>query len=546
MQAFILVAKQVQLDSISGKYAALSYCAGKATETARIIIDGFWFNAFANLEHALDALRTNFDTTSASQNVLWTDQVCINQMDYQEKAHQVGFMRKIYQNAEWVYVVLSRETTSPMMGRKLVDAEGNEVLWSSDGDHEQPLVDHIHHSFFPSKRHAFPRSGAKLHYLFDFLRDITASPWWTRAWVFQEFYTASQIYFICEKTRIPWEMIKAYLGVYCTRILEDDPLYAFKAEQFEQPHSKRNRARVDLFFEQKDIGDVAKINDRSREIPGGISYPLTMAQSNYNMLCHTAMFESTDQRDRIYAFFGLFNSTYRIIPNYSTSNSITNVLIQAAKCILASEPDLKMLSYATSSSDSARNSALPTWVPDWFILEPETFRRVQLSLLTSPTVIDRDARCHVTETGTSETTMSLRVLGYALMVLTKAARDTDLPNLVLHAFHTSSKCYVALANAEVQAGDALWLLNHGLAIYVLRPRETGGYALVGRAQVCLEDSWYSDDGPVSVTYSNRSKDGKLVECHYQPEHLRPYGLKKPFTETTRTTRSLIKELIEIF
>jgi hypothetical protein len=99
--------KATDLKSIKKQYAALSYCAGKPTETKRIMVDGYWFNAFVNLEHALEGFRTHYERVSNHKNLLWTDQVCINQADFAERGHQVDFMRRIYESAEMTYVVLS-------------------------------------------------------------------------------------------------------------------------------------------------------------------------------------------------------------------------------------------------------------------------------------------------------------------------------------------------------------------------------------------------------------------------------------------------------
>jgi hypothetical protein len=248
-----------------------------------------------------------------------------------------------------------------------------------------------------------------------------------------------------------------------------------------------------------------------------------MAQSNYTMLSQVATFQATDQRDLIYAFFGLFNPVYWIVLDYSSSNSITHVLIQVAKSILDCEPDLGMLSYALATSKAARNAGLPKWVPDWLVLEPGT---PQIHPSISPTVLDKDVRCQFADTETPGIGMSIRVLGCRLMLLAKAELQKDQPTLILNVFHalvprefsTSSEGYVALASPEAQAGDDLWLLNHGLEIYVLRPRGwVGAYVLVGQARLYLRDSWTSDAGPVKVVYANRREDGKLVKQHYQSE-----------------------------
>ncbi|KAF3051021.1 hypothetical protein E8E11_006329 [Didymella keratinophila] len=88
---------------IKHQYHALSYCAGDPKQTTPIVIDGLQFNAFVSLGSALHQLRR---AAGAEQQLLWVDQICINQRNPMEKAHQVGFMRDIYKNAERVIVWL--------------------------------------------------------------------------------------------------------------------------------------------------------------------------------------------------------------------------------------------------------------------------------------------------------------------------------------------------------------------------------------------------------------------------------------------------------
>jgi hypothetical protein len=48
---------KVSLGTANGRYIAVSYCSGEPRHTAQIMVNGFLFNVFANLEHALDCVR---------------------------------------------------------------------------------------------------------------------------------------------------------------------------------------------------------------------------------------------------------------------------------------------------------------------------------------------------------------------------------------------------------------------------------------------------------------------------------------------------------
>jgi hypothetical protein len=176
----------VPLTTVTGRYSALSYCAGSARDTTPIMIDGLLFNAFANLEHALSCLSTASVTASkvgTDHLLLWTDQVCINQPDNEEKSHQVAFMREIYGLARQVYVVLSTASTlqhlvkGPPKHLDVMEAaqESNLILPSvSEADGmgfaftaDMKTVDDIE----------------LLIDLMQFLLELIWCSWWSRAWV---------------------------------------------------------------------------------------------------------------------------------------------------------------------------------------------------------------------------------------------------------------------------------------------------------------------------------------------------------------------------
>jgi len=87
-------------------YTAISYCAGDPN-TRPLLVNGYHFNAFANLVHAIEEAYNHRTDRSVNKVVLWANQMVINQSDATERSHQVGFMRAIYSNAQEVAVCLS-------------------------------------------------------------------------------------------------------------------------------------------------------------------------------------------------------------------------------------------------------------------------------------------------------------------------------------------------------------------------------------------------------------------------------------------------------
>ena len=85
-------------------FEALSYVWGNAQDTLPIFLDGHVFNVTTNLESALRHLRWE-DTI----RTFWIDAICINQLDVQERGHQVKFMGEFYRAAERTTVWLGPE-----------------------------------------------------------------------------------------------------------------------------------------------------------------------------------------------------------------------------------------------------------------------------------------------------------------------------------------------------------------------------------------------------------------------------------------------------
>jgi hypothetical protein len=79
------------LETAKGQYELLSYCWGDQKHQAIIFIDDCTLSITADLNSALQRLRSKEGTRT-----LWVDAICINQADTSEKNAQVPLMNRIY------------------------------------------------------------------------------------------------------------------------------------------------------------------------------------------------------------------------------------------------------------------------------------------------------------------------------------------------------------------------------------------------------------------------------------------------------------------
>ena len=86
-------------------YLALSYVWGSPQIVAYVMIDGCYGLVTSNLYAALQHLRSEKDPLW-----IWTDQLCINQHDQEERSQQVMLMHEIFSKSEQVLIWLGGDT----------------------------------------------------------------------------------------------------------------------------------------------------------------------------------------------------------------------------------------------------------------------------------------------------------------------------------------------------------------------------------------------------------------------------------------------------
>ena len=92
-------------------YCAISYFAGNHKDTEVVFVNGIRFNAFANLARALRQIIQGREGIKVQEcpQLIWADQICINQSNPSERSHQVGFMHKIYECADVLLACLGED-----------------------------------------------------------------------------------------------------------------------------------------------------------------------------------------------------------------------------------------------------------------------------------------------------------------------------------------------------------------------------------------------------------------------------------------------------
>jgi hypothetical protein len=132
------------------------------------------------------------------------------------------------------------------------------------------------------------------------------------------------------------------------------------------------------------------------------------------VLRHSRNCRASDQRDLVYAFLGLAEKGYTIVPNYELSNTIVDVLIATAKRIVSHENSLDILSDAVGARGHLAAELL-SWVPDW--TSKETHQTPKLAP-------DQQLSSKYSATKDTECCFTFEVLGSGTAVLELESRQT--------------------------------------------------------------------------------------------------------------------------
>jgi hypothetical protein len=199
------------------------------------------------------------------------------------------------------------------------------------------------------------------------------------------------------------------------------------------------------------------------------------------LMRHSRNCQTSGARDKVYAFLGLTDPTYGIVPDYAPSNSIVDVLTHTARRIIGVEKSLEILSDAIKLRSADIGTQLPSWVPDWTRPEDSESRRFRHTLQLQP---DCKASLNMRPKFAFEADIGGKA-SYVLQVsgifVGNIVRNTRDEYKSWCEFRTDGN-YLIRTTSSADIGDELWVIYGVDFPFVLR-RKDNDYLLLGEAMI---------------------------------------------------------------
>lgn len=323
------------------EYNALSYVWGNGVPDKTIICSGGGLKITKSLYAVLFAMRQqrNSDCSVGGQTtanvptcqLVWIDQICINQEDTDERSQQVRVMQDIYHRATTVLISL---------GEDFDDLAGPvDRLLAQISDKHADLA------FTLYQTRCFPK-GAELVRLglpdladgsWQALRKMLSLPYFERVWVIQEVIQARKPRIFFKGGVISWKLFLEAMGW----------LWVWN---FSMPNLSLQEPSFSLH--QPKIMGIYIGYESSRQ---------AMSTKFYLLARGTRDLESTDPRDKLFALAGIADDGEEVPIDYGKNES--EVFEDFARYAIRAERNLNILSDVTHDDQNPGDT--PSWVPRW-------------------------------------------------------------------------------------------------------------------------------------------------------------------------------------
>ncbi|RKF53652.1 putative heterokaryon incompatibility protein [Golovinomyces cichoracearum] len=314
--------KEICLSAVEYDYEALSYVWGNPTRQVSIKCNQAELKITTSVQLALCRLRYQ-----NKPRKLWVDAICINQEDYDERAHQVPLMKEIYPRADKVLVWLGEADKKDELALKAIDEWATfNRQYRRDSDATRFSKFEERFAFKPGYRDTLEAVGR-----------LTYRSWFNRCWTFQEILLSSRAELLVGEFRITWDCFYHALEAFPLHLLAENVL------NFNALFMCHGKAKVkDTAFTNSD------------------SYPVSRNLSR--ILQITRNFTATDPRDKIFSILSISVMKNPCIfrPNYS--KSIRETFVSLTLAMIQDENSLNVI---MSCGEKNRDKALPSWCPDW-------------------------------------------------------------------------------------------------------------------------------------------------------------------------------------
>jgi hypothetical protein len=187
------------------------------------------------------------------------------------------------------------------------------------------------------------------------LGHLLGSQWWQRGWVYQEIVSAQDIIVLFGNNILDWDIICIAAQV-------------FHSVQSDFVRCWVQKGKPGFDDREPTFTIVSDFNSRFARFM--IESRMELGERNkkeaIELLLHAQECSFTDPRDRIYAFVGLTDPGYRIIPDYQIDTP--GALRLACKRMILYKRRLDVLCCSipgTEESVCQRRGDIPSWTPDW-------------------------------------------------------------------------------------------------------------------------------------------------------------------------------------
>lgn len=177
-------------------YETISYAWGDSRDTKEISIDNVRVTIPSSLELCLRYLRDQED-----ELVLWTDAICINQADIEERAMQVMRMGEIYSRSQSMYIWLGEPRSS------LPQQTGHPFAMFLHSAENKHFTDYPGFIYSKETGRWIFHDNAEYQQMYEEFLDLVSRSWWTRLWCVQEIALCPRAVVVMGSWRLPWETI---------------------------------------------------------------------------------------------------------------------------------------------------------------------------------------------------------------------------------------------------------------------------------------------------------------------------------------------------
>ncbi|TAQ86141.1 hypothetical protein B7494_g5546 [Chlorociboria aeruginascens] len=329
------------------KYAAISYCWGNLKADRQLQVEyRSYIPITAKVEEILINVASRYCDMStfeirpneAIQDsrkqplMIWLDAICINQMDTSEKASQIPLMANIYQHA------------------------GSVDVWLDSGLASMDVVNEAFHgrSLSEAARLNAGMSRKRDDWLYEpysneEITQLMWSPWFTRAWIVQEFcfgknhrfhYGNITLTFLFLKMVHDWGSDLAF-----SRVMDEN------GTRCEVPTAPM-------------IDNMPALISLSDRLKGGEYHLLPLEVT----LCRFFTMKTSDPRDKIFAMLGLASGDCLNSIKADYDRPAPDIFLDAMIAISHDITNFSLLSFSGLASPRplfANRPDIPSWVPDF-------------------------------------------------------------------------------------------------------------------------------------------------------------------------------------